>query len=526
MCVGVTPAVTLDQGCSIIRLPSDDSDRHKRLLVRVAHLAHLGCHQPTVHYDCAHNQIRSLVGRVAGVVPHPTTDGLKLLRLAAKILRVSIPPTTANDLCDMPLRYSGNKRLRYQDACDKVTMCGVSKKDATIKMFVKPERFNPEAKRNPDPRAIQFRNPKYCVALAQFLHPIEHHIYELSCASNGVPRSRNVAKGLNSCSRAQLLIEKTANFSDPIYLGLDAARFDKHVSKEKLEIEHSVYTYSNPDPHFRQLLSWQLVNKCFSNLGLVYKVRGRRMSGDMNTAAGNCLLMLIMLIAIFTIVLRVKWDCLDDGDDVVVIIERRDVKLVLSRLADLFLSFGMEIKLESMCDDIHQVVFCQSSIVEYRTGKFKFVRDWRKVISNALCGVSHWTNDTYRRRVLQAIGTCELVLNLSVPILQSFALAILRNVSGGKAVDLSLAPEGLQRRTYRDLKALGIAPNLIEAQPIHDCGRASFATAYGVSIEDQLAIEKRLDAWTFQVDGCEIHPPEIIECSWEYSPTMSEVYGQ
>lgn len=405
-------------------------------------------------------------------------------------------------------------------------MAGVTKKDATVKMFVKPERFNPEAKRNPDPRAIQFRNPKYCVALAQFLHPIEHHAYEISCASNKVIRSRNVAKGLNSCARAELLIKKSEAFEDPVYLGLDAARFDKHVSKEKLEIEHSVYLRSNPDRMFRQLLSWQLINKCFSNLGLVYKVRGRRMSGDMNTAVGNCVIMLIMLIAIFTIVLKVKWDCLDDGDDVIVIIERKDLNRVMSRLADLFLSFGMEIKIESVCSDIHEVVFCQSSIIEYRPGKHKFVRDWRKVISNALCGVNHWTNDTYRKRVLQAIGTCELVLNLSVPILQSFACAILRNVSGGRAVDLSLAPDGLQRRTYRDLKALGIAPDSIEPQPITLSGRSSFATAFGVSIEDQIAIERRLDAWTFQTCGTVVFPAELIEQTWEYFPTMSEVYGQ
>lgn len=426
----------------------------------------------------------------------------------------------------MPIRYSGQKRLRYQDACDKVTMAGVTKKDATIKMFVKPERFNPEAKRNPDPRAIQFRNPKYCVALAQFLHPIEHYIYELSCASNKVAPSRNVAKGLNSVARAELLVDKASAFRNPLFLGLDAARFDKHVSLELLQIEHSVYMKSNPDPFFRTLLSWQLVNKCFSNLGLVYKVRGRRMSGDMNTAVGNCLLMLIMLVAIFTISLDIKWDCLDDGDDVVVIIESEDLNRVMSVLSSMFLSFGMEIKIETVSSDIHQVVFCQSSMIEYLPNRYKFVRDWRKVISNALCGVSHWTNDTYRIRVLQAIGTCELVLNLHIPILQEFAVAILRNVSRGKAVDLSLAPDGLQRRTYRDLKALGVDANNIQPQRIPDCARESFATAYGVSIEEQLRIEARLRSWSFETHGYVLHPPELIEQTWEYNPTMSEVYGQ
>lgn len=524
--MGPTTSIQLDQGCKIIKFPATDGDRHKRTLVRVACLAHLGLHQPTVHYDCPENQLRSLVGRVAGIVPHPTSDGLKLLRRAALTLRSNIPHTTAAELYDMPARYSGNKRKRYAEACDQFVATGISKRDASVKMFVKPERFDPGAKKNPDPRAIQFRNAKYCVALAQYLHPIEHHIYEISHASNKVPKTRNVAKGLNSVARAELLDEKSTNFLRPLYIGLDASRFDKHVSLEKLLIEHSIYLWSNPDPFFRMLLSWQLLNLCYSNLGLVYKVRGRRMSGDMNTAVGNCLIMLIMLIAIFTITLDIKWDCLDDGDDVVVIIEREDYNRVMTVLQPLFLSFGMEIKIESVCESLHEVVFCQSSIVEYAPNRLKFVRDWRKVMSNGLCGVRHWTSDTYRKRVIQAIGTCELVLNLGVPILQEYALALLRNVSSSRPIDLSLAPDGLQRRTYRDLKALGVPVDKIEPQPILRCGRESFAIAFGVSPEEQLRIEARLREWTFEVHGFERHPGEVIVETWEHFPTSSEVYGQ
>lgn len=524
--MGPTTVPPLDQGCKLIKFPSSDSDRHRRTLVRVASLAHLGLHQPTVHYDCAENQIRSLVGRVAGVVPHPTPDGLKLLRRAANILSRNIPPTTANELYDMPARYSGNKRARYQDACDAFTMSGITKRDAGVKMFVKPERFNPEAKRNPDPRAIQFRNGKYCVALAQYLHPIEHHIYEIDCASQGVPKSRNVAKGLNSCARAELMLAKSEHFDDPVYIMYDAARFDKHVALELLQIEHAVYLRSNPDAYFRILLSWQLVNLCFSNLGLVYRVRGRRMSGDMNTAVGNCILMLIMLIAIFTLILDIKWDCCDDGDDVVVIVERKDFCRVESVVAPTFLTFGMEIKVDQVCSDLHEVVFCQSSIIEYRPSKLKFVRDWRKVMSNALCGVRHWTSDTYRIRTMHAIGTCELVLNLGVPLLQEFAVAILRNAACTKPVDLTLASEGLQRRTLRDLKAMGVDPNHIQPQEIYPCARATFARAYGVSEEEQLRIEAQLRSWDFAVHGYELKPSEVLVETWELTPTTSEVYGQ
>jgi len=424
---------------------------------------------------------------------------------------------------DMPARYSGNKKKRYEAALNMINHTGLTRRDASIKMFVKPERFNPASRVNPDPRAIQFRAAKYCVVLASFLHPIEHHIYNLNCASSGVEPSRNIAKGLNSVARAELLIRKASQFDRPRFVGLDASRFDKHVSDRLLEIEHSVYLRSNPDPLFRQILSWQLKNTGFSNLGLAYKVVGRRMSGDMNTAAGNCLIMLIMLKAFFKGMK--KWDCLDDGDDVVVIVEEESLDWVLKCVHPAFLQFGMEMKVESVANTVHEVVFCRSMVVEYHPQRYKFIRDFRLVMSNALCGIRHWDDEVYRRRVINAVGTCELVLNLGVPILQSFAVAILRNTPTTKALDLELAPEGLLARTKRDLRLLGIELADLRPHPIMPCARASFAAAYGVSEIEQITWERRLDSWTFTVLGRKDVFGELHVADWDYRPELHEVYA-
>ena len=514
--------MTLDEGCKIIRLPVPDDGRHQRNFVRVACLGSTEIHQPVVHHDCSENQIRSLVGRVAGVTPKPSPYGLARLRSAVPAIKRNLPHTTANPMEDMPARYSGMKRKRYERALNSVNLTGLSRADAAIKMFVKPERFNPAVRANPDPRAIQFRAAKYCVVLASYLHPIEHHIYNLSCASAGVEPSRNVAKGLNSVARAELLMRKLAEFNNPTMVGLDASRFDKHVSRELLSLEHSIYLSSNPDPEFRQLLSWQLSNTCFSNLGLIYKVRGRRMSGDMNTAAGNCLLMLLMLMSFFQGVK--KWDCLDDGDDVVVIVEAESIEWVLSNVHSEFLHYGMQMKVESITNNPLQVVFCRSMMVEYHPGRFKFIRDFRLVMSNALCGIRHWQDETYRRRVINAVGTCELVLNLGVPILQEFAVAILRNCPSSKVLDLSLAPEGLLARTKRDLRLLGIDPSELRPQPVLPCARASFAAAYGVDEIEQIKWEERLRKWTFTTIGRRDVPCELEVHTWTYEPALHEVY--
>lgn len=499
--MGQTADCTLDVGCSILREPIVDRDCHKKTMVRVSSPWIPGVFQPYFHYDCIHNQLRSIVGRVAGPVVKPSADGLALLRVAAEHLGRTLPKTQANDLFDMPARYTGAKRARYERAAEALCAVGLYAKDAFCKMFVKAERIDGTVKKNPDPRAIQFRGSRYCVALAAYLHPIEHALYLTDFASRGVPKSRNIAKGLNSVQRAEVLAEKLRFFQSPVVLSLDASRFDKHVSKQLLVVEHSVYLASNPAPQFAALLVMQLVNTIFTSLGLKYRVEGRRMSGDMNTACGNCVLMLLMLYAFCELSLRLsRWDCFDDGDDCLLIVEARDVDTVRARLAPEFLKFGMEMKVESPVDSLHKVVFCQSSIVEYEPERFKFVRDYRNVISKSLCGIRHWQDPHYRRKVLRAIGTCELVLNLSVPVLQSFACAILRNVGGG-AYDLHYAPDGLRARASRDARALGVDLSKIAPRPIKECARSSFELAFGLSPSEQMDLERRLDAWEFEIDG-------------------------
>lgn len=460
------------------------------------------------------------------VVPSPTGLGLRALSKTARRIGNQLGITPTLEAEEMLTRYKGRKLKRYADALDAVNRSGVSKKDASIKMFVKPERFDPLAKRDPDPRAIQFRAAKYCVQLSRFLHPIEQLIYLFDRASCGVPRSRNVAKGLNASARAHLLMRKFENFNDPTAVSLDASRFDAHVSKELLELEHAVYLRCNNDPLFRQLLSWQLHSKGFSNLGLVYKVRGRRMSGDMNTAVGNCLLMLMMLITFFRNEKFLKWDCLDDGDDVVVIVEREDLSRLLDRCKQEFLQFGMTMKIEHVAHDPMKVVFCRSCIVEYAVGRYKFVRDYRDVMSKALCGIRHWEDSKYRARVLKAVGTCELVLNLGVPVLQSYALAILRNVGLTEAVDLAYAPEGLRLRTLRDLRAIGVEASDLKATPILPCARDSFARAFGVDEHEQVRLERRCSEWEFSTAEVLFHGEEVFAPQWIVNQFTGELYRQ
>lgn len=176
----------------------------------------------------------------------------------------------------------------------------------------------------------------------------------------------------------------------------------------------------------------------------------------------------------------------------------------------------MELKVEVPTTSLFEVVFCQSSIVEYDFGRFKFVRDYRAVISKALSGIRHWHNETYRRKVLQAVGTCELILNLSVPVLQAFSLAILRNC-GGVIEDLHYAPDGLRARAMRDMRSLGS----YEPRPILSCARESFHVAFGLDPNEQIHLEQELDKWTFTVGTLQYWGGEWSVHDW--LPTFSHI---
>lgn len=512
---------TLDDGCSILTIPIPTGDTHKRRLVRVATLLTHGVYQPTVHYDCLHNQIQSIHNRVCGVVPHPTPDGIKFMRRAAAAFARTIPKTCETDIFALSRRHPGAKGRRYADAAHRLQACGPSRTDSYVKAFVKPERFNLNDKVNPDPRMIQFRGPKFCVEIAAYLRPIEEIIYQTSWFSRGVPATRNVAKGLNSVERAELLVLKLKAFNDPVVVGIDASRFDKHVHEEHLRNETTVYTSSNPHPRFRKLLLLQRANTCFTTLGVKYKVAFRRMSGDMNTAIGNIVIMLIMIYAFLHDMLQLdKWDTLDDGDDALMIVERVDLPRLQAAATSSFLSMGMEIKIDLPVDNVHQIVFCKSQIIEYELGRYKFVRNYLDVISKALAGVRNWMNVTFRSRVVHAIGTCELVLNLGVPILQSFAMACLRN-SSGRGVDH--APDGLRLRARRDAKLLGLGQDmLVTPQQIQPCARESFFLAFGVHPEDQRALEARLDKWTFDVTEMTVDQEFVDVVNWKWVQTTNE----
>lgn len=486
------------------------------------------------HHDCTHNQLAAICNRVL------FDTGMLLDRGAAEAyIEVSrkfgaslgyTAPISFEAFLD---HYTGSKRARYEDAVRQYRQYGLRDKDSRVKAFIKEEKTEfRDAKRNPDPRMIQFRGPVYSAYFATFLKPIERKIYFAEGSrENGWPVGRQIAKGLNQSAKGALFHSKWRMFVDPVGIVIDGTRFDAHVTEVLQQGEHMVYTIANPSRELLRLLGKQIVNKCVTTKGIVYTVSFRRMSGDMNTSCGNCLIMVNIVVSYFARHFpQVKFQLMDDGDDCVIILERADKDLVFPLEGSLFpihcAGLGMNIKIESHFYSIEQVSWCQSSPILLPSG-YTFIRNPSKIISGALTS-SKWLRMgslKARRKLCHTIGLCELVLNQGVPVLQAFAQALVRNANT-KATLRHL--DGGDQLFYRVRKELGVEclTTLPRVQPlsISDETRLSFSNAFGISVDDQLAYERYFAQWSFSLDEPQFQQGHIDVENWRWEGLILETF--
>jgi hypothetical protein len=379
-----------------------------------------------------------------------------------------------------PELYQGRKRTVYQNAVESLRLRPVARKDSYIQAFVKAEKLNLDAKPDPVPRVIQPRNPRYNVEVGRYLKVAEKRVYK---AVNRLYGRQVVAKGLNALQRANLLRSQWCQFSDPVAVGLDASRFDQSVSQDALKWEHSVYNSLFASRELAKLLRWQLVNRGFGRCkdGFVkYTVPGSRMSGDMNTALGNVLLMCAMFHLYFKQT-ELKAGFVNDGDDCVVIVERTDLPKFEGVVA-WFRRFGFVMKREQDVDVFEQIDFCQSRPVN-RGDKWVMMRHPWITMSKDAFWLRPVVNKKTWERQCQAISICGQKLTSGLPVKYAWYSRLSASVAVTGNIDYS--ESGMERL------ATGMNG---DSRPILPVTRASFFRAFGITPDRQIAIEDVLVA--------------------------------
>lgn len=367
-------------------------------------------------------------------------------------------------------------------AINSLCITAVCKADSFVRGFCKAEKtFAKDAA----PRIIQPRDPRYVVAVARFLKGLEGPIYELLAKLWGGP---TVMKGYNATQTASHLREMWDGFADPVAVGLDASRFDQHVSSEALKWEHSIYKMFFSGKHLQELkklLGWQVSQKGTFRTpdGLIrFKIEGGRASGDINTALGNCLIMCSLVYA-FCKQRKVRARLANNGDDCVLFLERSDLQK-LDGLNDWFLEMGFNMKREDPVYVFEHVVFCQTQPV-WASTEWRMTRQFPNCLRKDTMMLDV-TPDQARERIA-AIGHCGMAVAAGVPCLQSIYTRM-------ASVGLATVDESVGYGFRMMSKGLSKDPVTIT-----DEARLSFWLAFGVTPTAQEAFE----AWMPQLDVVE-----------------------
>lgn len=352
------------------------------------------------------------------VAPPPVNQGRFAATLAEfkKELLLRVRRPTKSTLQAIVDSYTGRKRTIYENALKGLTELGLSRDDARSVMFVKMELVNP----GKAPRCIQPRNSRYNLALGRYIKPAEHRLYDAIRRVYG--DGPTVMKGYNVSQIGAIARGKWRSFVKPVAIGLDATKFDMHVSPAALAWEHGVYrSLFNDDRMLNRLLRWQMNNKgaayCADG-SLKYTVRGKRFSGDMNTGLGNCLLMCAMVYA-YAKSRGVQIKLLNNGDDCVVIMEETDMVAFNDGLDEWFLEMGFRMVAEEPVYELHMIEFCQMHPIEIGE-ECRMVRNIPTALRKDTLTVHDVSNAATREKWCTAVGTCGLWLTGGVPIVQDF----------------------------------------------------------------------------------------------------------
>jgi hypothetical protein len=431
--------------------------------------------------------------------PQPAPGSLRrLLRKFRRRLK-RIAPTTAPISRDEFLDcYKGRKRRVYESAAESLDVTQVERKDAFLSSFVKPEKTNITEKGDPAPRVIQPRSARYNVRVGQYIKPIEHTLYHAIDVIFGAP---TVAKGKNAIQRAAMLKEAWDSMDDPVAVLLDARRFDQHVSEDALGWEHSVYNalFMN-DPELQRLLAWQLDNRGFiycADGSVKYRVRGRRASGDMNTALGNVLLMCALMWTYLREIAGKAFRLINDGDDCVVILERRHFQTLKSTYKEWFRKCGFTMKLDGYTDKFEKISFCQAQPV-FDGERWVMVRDPRVTLDKDNISVKPIPDERTWLLQRKAISQCGLALAGNIPVYGAFY-----SMLDVKGVEVE---RGLE--TGMDYLARGMEGGRRAVAPE---ARASYFMAFNITPDEQVALEEFYDGITLRYEtplaSWDIHEP-------------------
>lgn len=406
------------------------------------------------------------------------SPGLMSFKSKVQTHMPNLPVLTRSATVDL---FRGSKRRVYEAAEASLMKDPVCEQDARLTSFAKFEKLDVSKA----PRLINPRSPRYNLELARYLKHAEHHFFRAINKAWGARTRATVIKGFDARVSAAILRDKWNCFTDPVAVGLDATKFDMHVSVQALRYEHSFYTALFPgQQRLKRLLQWQLLNRgtAYCTDGTVkFEMRGTRSSGDMNTSLGNCILMCAMVRA-WCDSAGVDAELANNGDDCVVIMERGQLERFLRGCDGYFRRLGFAMTVEPPVFEFEEIEFCQTHPVLTVNG-WVMVRNHATTLQKDLMCLIPVANSTVYQRWLGAVGEGGLAATHGVPVQQDWYAMIRRCGIEPRAVDLENAFKNTSQ-LYRAFEGEDV---------ITPEARVSYYCAFGVLPDEQRELER---LWT------------------------------
>lgn len=441
---------------------------------------------PQFYYNsCACNEIDSIMRRhILGDIPNFVSNNTELQKLEREFDRFAgLLEESGLRFKQLPYRVvidntRPNIKARYKRAYHNLLHKRLIYSDLLAKgqSFIKYEKMDiTKYEERKPPRLIQHRSFEFLYLLKSFVLDFDMQIKHTDVVVNGQKPCTIFAKSHDNVGVASIIEEHWKSFRFPCAYCLDHSKFDGHVNVDLLNIAHSFWNRIFKNKLLRRMLSHTIVNKFVTKNGIRYKFKGARCSGEYTTSTENSLLNYFMLTCWVKSSGISNYKILVNGDDSIVFLDQTERHKLLPLAY--FNNFNMETELDRIAFDLHQISFCQASPM-LQDDRLTMIKDPIRTISRAL-----YTSEQHRRcldKLLSASGLCELACNQGIPILQEFALFLLRSGNFSKPLQsIDKIPACRSRNVVRILK-------------IKSETRDQFSRAFGIDPWQQIQIEQQL----------------------------------
>lgn len=224
------------------------------------------------------------------------------------------------------------------------------------------------------------------------------------------------------------------------------------------------------------------------------------MSGDMNTALGNCLLMTSLVYGYCKHIGVTKFRLMNDGDDCVLFIERKDYKKT-DNLQEWFLRFGFSMKREEPVYVFEEIEFCQSQPVFISENNPVMIRKPAISIPKDCLSIIPLSTEKLAKRWCRAVAECGISLTSGMPVVQHFYQCF-----ESQTRDVVALKGDPTQDTGMSRMAKGMYGKFKEPTSY---ARFSFWKAFGICPDKQRAIERyyRNLQLKFTISKGELRPP-------------------